>query len=89
MPLHPVCTANNKHRIIQYLQSALHLRGKIHMPRRVKQRCIHAFPGKLRLFAENGNAAHPLLCIRIQKSVPVVHPPRFAYAAAPVKYIFR
>ena len=74
MALYSVRSADHQHRIVQHLQRAFHLRRKIHMSRCVQQRDILVLPLKLRLLGKNCDSPVPLLTIRIQKRVPVIHP---------------
>ena len=76
MPLRAVRAADDQNRRVQHLKRALHLTGKIHMPRGIQQRDGRALPGQLRLLGEDGDAPLPLLGIGIQKGVPVIHPPQ-------------
>ena len=89
VPLDAVRAADDQHRIVQHPQGALHLRGKIRMPRRIQQRHVHLFRRKFRHLGKDGDAPLPLQRVRIQKSVPVIHPSQFADAAALVEQRFR
>ena len=89
--LHAVRAGDHQHRIIQHLQGALGLGGKIHMSRRVQQgqlarlgpsgggQCQH------RLLGKDRNAPRPLPAVGIQKCVPVVHAAQLAQYPRAVK----
>ena len=74
MPLHPVRSADYQQRIVQHLQSPLHLCAEIHMSRRVQQRDAQALPRNLRLLGKNRDSPLALQCKGIQKGIPMVHP---------------
>ena len=73
MALHTIRSVDHQNRIIQYLQGALHLCGKIHMPRCIQQRHFHISHGKNCLFGKNGNASFPFQFIRIQICIFMIH----------------
>ena len=73
LPGHSVRSTDHQNRFVQNLQSPLHLRRKIPVPRRVHQGKGKASCLKLRLFGKNGNAALSFQGIRIQKGVPMIH----------------
>ena len=72
MSLHTVRTADYKNCIVKNLQCPLHLRRKIHMPRSIQKRNIpHSG-----LLGKNRNSPRPLLGIRIEKGILMIHPPQ-------------
>ena len=89
MSLDAVRSADHQHRVIDHLQRPFHLRGKIHMPRRIQKR-HRLFPQtKPRLLGKNRNPPIPLQLISIQERVPVVHTSQAADRAAAVEHRFR
>ena len=86
--LHPVCARDDQNGIVQHLQGALRLGGKVHMAGGVQQRDAgflqrHAAVAarrqrELGLFGKDGDAPRPLQRVGVQKGVPVVHPPQLA-----------
>ena len=76
MPLHAVCAADDKYRIIQYGERPLHLRGEVHMPRRIQKRYAPVRLYDSRLLGKNRNAALPLLRIIVQVGILMVYPPK-------------
>ena len=89
MSLYPIACADNKNCHIQNLKRALHLRRKIHMAGRIKQRKPHILEQNPGLLGKNRDAALPLLTVCVQKSVFLIHPARFSDAAAQIKQRFR
>ena len=73
MSLDTVGAADDQYRIIQHLQRPLHLRGKIHMARRVQKRVLRFSEREFRLLGEDRNSSCPLQFIGVQKRVPVIH----------------
>ena len=82
MPLNPVRAADDQHRIVQHLQDPLHLRRKIHMPRRIQERDVQIFPREHRLLGEDRDPPLPLQLISVQKRIAVIHPAHAPDAAA-------
>ena len=91
MGLHAVRAGDHQHRIIQHLQGALSLGGKIHMSRRVQQgqlarlRPLGGGQRQHRLLGKNRNAPRPLPAVGIQKCVPVIHAAQLAQYPRAVK----
>ena len=91
MGLHAVRAGDHQHRIIQHLQGALSLGGKIHMSRRVQQGqlarlgSIGGGQRQHRLLGKNRNAPRPLPAVCIQKCVPVIHAAQLAQYPRAVK----
>ena len=84
--LHAIGSADNKDCIVEHLQRALHLRREIHMSRRI-QNCytnrrfamqifIRHLQPKPRLLGKNCYSTRPLLRIRIQKCILMIHTPQ-------------
>ena len=86
MALHTVCRADHEHRAVQHLKHTLHLCGKIHMPRRVKQRNLHILPPEHCLLRKNRNPPLPLKLICIEECIAMVHTPHTADPAAQIKH---
>ena len=86
MALDTVRRADHKHRTVQHLKHAFHLRRKIHMSRRVKERHLHIPPPKHRLLGKDRDAALTLQFICIEERIPVVHPPHTAEFAAQIEH---
>ncbi len=89
MALHPVACTDHQYRTVQYLQSALHLRRKIHMARRIQQSDPGIFHRKNSLLGKYGNAPLPLLTVSVQKGVPSIHPAQLTDTPAYVQHPFR
>ena len=89
MALDPIRTADDKHRRIQYLQSPLHLRRKIHMARSIEKGHIPISQLKLRLFGKYGDPSRLFQRIRVQKGVSMIYPPRFSDTAGQIKNALR
>ena len=81
MALHPVGAADHQQGPVQNLESALHLRGEIHVARGVQQRQLHIPKRQHRLLGKDGDAPLPLHSVRVQKGIPVVHPAQPAQGA--------
>ena len=92
--LHAVGAGDDQHRVIQHLQSALGLGGKIHVAGRIQQRqlgLVGAVRGGQRqhgLLGKDRDAPRPLLAVGIKKGVPVVHAPQLAQHPRAVKQPF-
>ena len=84
--LDAVGAADDQNGIVHHLQGALHLRGKIHVPRRVQQRYLAAGQRQDSLLGEDGNAPGALLHVGVEKRVAVVHPPALPQAAALIEH---
>ena len=72
--LDAVRPADHQNGVVQHLEGALHLGGKVHMPRGVQQRQLQLPQGQPGLLGEDGDAPLPLLRIGIRHRVLVVHP---------------
>ena len=81
MALHAVGAADHQDGVVQHLQRPLHLRGEIHVPRRIQQRYLHLAQRQHRLLGEDGDAPLPLQLEGVQKGVLMVHPPQLPDAA--------
>ena len=89
MALHAVRSTNHQHCIIQHLERALHLAGKIHMARGVQQGNLHAGPLHHCLFGKNGNTPFPFHGVGIQKGILVIHPSQGFNGSRTVQKPFR
>ena len=74
MSLHPVGAADDQHRAVQHRQSALRLRGKVHVARGVHQRNAPMGRFQQGLLGKNGDAPGTLQRIGIEKGVLMIHP---------------
>ena len=88
MPLHPVRAADQQHRPVQHAQGSFHFAGKIHVSRGVHQGDLHPPPVQLRLLGKDGDSPLPLLNVRIQEGVPMIHPARLSQPARGIKQRF-
>ena len=70
--LHAIRSTDHQHGVVEHLQGALHLRGEIHMSRRIEQGDGRLRQRKLRLLGENRDPAFALERERIQKSIPMI-----------------
>ena len=92
--LHAVGAGDDQHRVIQHLQGALGLGGKVHVAGRIQQRqlgLVGAVRGGQRqhgLLGKDRDAPRPLLAVGIKKGVPVVHAPQLAQHPRAVKQPF-
>ena len=84
--LHPVGAGDHQHRVVQHLQGALRLGGKVHVPRRVQQRQHRAGQLQHRLLGKNRDAARFFQRVGVQKGVPVVHPAQPPQRPRPVQH---
>ena len=82
MRLHAVRAADDQNGAVHHLQGTLHLRGKVHVSRRVQQRDMGIRQGQQRLLGEDGDAALPLLHIVVEIRIAVVNAPHGAQRAA-------
>ena len=83
--LDAVGAADDQHGAVQHPESPLRLGGEVHMAGGVQQRHLRIAQRQQRLLGEDGDAPLPLDGIRIQKGVPVVHPPQLPQRAAAVE----
>ena len=86
MALHAVRSADHQHGIVQHLQGALGLGGKIHMAGGIQQGDIRIARSKQRLLGKDGNAACFFQAIGVQKGVPMVHPAQLADGTGAVEH---
>ena len=89
MALHPVASADHQDRRIQHLERALHLRGKIHMSRRIHQLDLRILPCHPRLLGKDGDPPLPFQGLRIQKCILMVHTAQTPQGAAAVEQRLR
>ena len=89
MALQPVGAADHQHCVVQHLEGALHLAGKVHMSRGVQQGEGGVGEIQQRLLGKNRDAPLFFQGVSVQKGVPVVHPAQFADAAAAVEQPLR
>ena len=85
VPLHAVRPADDQDRVIQHLERALHLTGKIHVPRRVHKGDLCPGQGEPGLLGKDRDAPLPLQRPGVQKGVPVVHPAQLFQLSAAVE----
>ena len=78
MALHAIGTADHQHGIIQNLQSALGLGGKIHMAGSVQQGDIRAACCQQCLLGKNSDPTGFFQRVCVQKGVLVIHPAQAA-----------
>ena len=83
--LHAVRAADDEHGIVEHLQRALHLGGKVHVARRVEQRDRRVAQRQARLPRKDRDAARTLERVRVQVRVFVVHAPEVADRARAVE----
>ena len=83
--LHTVRAADDEHGVVEHLQRALHLGGKVHVPRRVEQRDRRVAQRQARLPREDRDAARTLERVRVQMCVFVVHAPEVPDGARAVE----
>ena len=79
--LDAVGAADDQDGAVYHLQGPLHLRGEVHVARRVQQRSLRLPKGEDRLLGEDGDAPLPLQRLRVQEGVLVVHPAQGADGA--------
>ena len=84
--LHPIGAGDHQHRVVQHLQSALRLSGKVHVPRCVQQRQHRAGQLQHRLLSKNRDAARFFQRVRVQKGVLMVHPAQPPQRPRPVQH---
>ena len=98
LPVHAVRRADHQDRAVQDPQHALHLRGEIHVTRRVLQSIgsPHAtdlrgivFGSKPRLFGENSDPSLFFHIVRIQECVAMVYAARISDRSGDVQERFR
>ena len=70
--LHTVRAADDEHRIIEHLQRALHLGGKVHVPRRVEQCDRRVAERHARLPRKDRDAARTLERVRVHVRIFMV-----------------
>ena len=87
--LHAIGAADHQHGIIQNLQSALGLGGKIHMAGSVQQGDIRAACRQQCLLGKNSDPTGFFQRVCVQKGVLVIHAPQFADRAGTVEHGFR
>ena len=88
MPLDAVCAADHQNRIVQNLQGSLHLRRKIHMPRRIQEGEFTFIKLQHCLFGKNRNSPGTLHSIVIQKRIFIIHTPQIPDTAAYIEHPF-
>ena len=86
MALHAIRSADHQHGVVQHLQGALGLGGKIHMAGGVQQGDGGIARRKQRLFGKDGDAARFFQAVGVQKGVSVVHPPQLADSTGAVEH---
>ena len=86
MALHAVRSADHQHGVVQHLQGALGLGGKIHMAGGVQQGDAGVARRKQRLFGKDGDTACFFQAVGIQKGVTVIHPPQLADSSGAVEH---
>ena len=87
--LDPVGPADDQHGAVQHRQYPLRLRAEVHVPRGIHQShrpglCLQ--PG---LLGEDRDPPLPLQPVRIQVSVPMVHPPQHPPGPGPIEHRLR
>ena len=87
--LHAIGTADHQHGIIQNLQSALGLGGKIHMAGSVQQGDIRAACRQQCLLGKNSDPTGFFQRVCVQKGVLVIHAAQLADRAGTVEHGFR
>ena len=85
MSLHAVGTADDQDSVIQHLEGAFHLGGKVYVARGIQQGQFRIRKPHNGLFGEYGNAPCPFQGMGIQKGVPVIHPARGTDGAGAVE----
>ena len=88
MALHAVRSADHQHGVIQHLQGALSLGGKIHMAGGIQQSNGSIARRKQRLLGKDSDAACFFQAVGIQKGVSVIHPPQLPDLAGTVQQSF-
>ena len=86
--LHAVRSADHQHRIIQYLQRALSLGGKIHMAGCIQQRDLRIAGCQQCLLRKNSDSACFFKCVGIQKGILVIHPAQLPDGTGAVEHGF-
>ena len=86
MALHAVRSADHQHGVIQHLQGALGLGGKIHMAGGVQQGDGGIARRKQRLLGKDGDAARFFQAVGIQKGISVVYPSQLADSTCAVEH---
>ena len=86
MALHAVRSADHQHGVIQHLQGALSLGGKIHMAGGIQQSNGSIARRKQRLLGKDGDAARFFQAVGVQKGVSVIHPPQLADGTGAVEH---
>ena len=89
MALHAIGAADHQHRVIQHLQGALRLGGKIHMARCVQQGDVGIARCEQGLFGKDGDATLFFQRVGVQKGVLVIHPAQAAGHTGAVEHGFR
>ena len=87
--LHALHAADDQHGEVQHRQHALHLRGEVHVPRRVQPVVAIRAQVHHRLVGKYGDAALPLHGMQVEKCVMMIHAPQAADCAAAVEYLLR
>ena len=83
--LQALAAADHQNGAVQHLKGALGLGGKIHVAGGVQQRHRQAGHFQQRLLGKDGDAPGPLLGVRVQKGVAVVHAAQAAQGPAAVQ----
>ena len=86
MALHAVRSADHQHGIVQHLQGALGLGGKIHMTGGIQQGDGGIARRKQRLLGKDGDAARFFQAVGVQKGISVVYPPQLADSTGAVEH---
>ena len=87
--LHSLGTAYQKNRVIQHLERTLHLRGKIHVARRVQKGHLPVSQGENGLLGENRDSPGLLQSVGIQEGISPVNPSQAPDDAAVVEHRLR
>ena len=85
MRLHAVRAADDEHRIIEHLQRALHLGGKVHVPRCVEQCDRRVAERHARLPRKDRDAARTLERVRVHVRIFMVDTAEIADRARAVE----
>ena len=86
MALHAVRSADHQHGVVQHLQGALGLGGKIHMAGGIQQGDSGIARRKQRLLGKDGDAARFFQAVGVQEGISVVYPPQLADGAGAVEH---
>ena len=86
--LHALGAADHQYRIVHHRQRPLHLRGEVHMPRRIQP--VDGITRQLEagLAGEDRDAPLPLHGIRVQEGILMIHPPQGSDSPGAVEHLF-